>query len=163
MPVALIAMSVLVMLGATTPSDGFAVLHEQESGFVQINRHGLDRCWDATPNGRRHPQINKVARKIQVLEVEENCDQPNWYDSMSEMLPVGELLQTPWLDRRSDIGPSQQVPHSVSARQVTTPPIIERGPGRKVMLPGVMLVFIVIVLTLSTIEVLFRCTVKGES
>jgi hypothetical protein len=162
MPVALIAISVLVILGATTPSEASQSCVSKKAGSVHINWHGMDRCWDATPDGR-HPQINKVARKIQVLEVEETCAQPNWYDSMSEMLPADELLQTPWLDRRSNIGPSQQVPHSVSARQVTTPPIIERGHGRKVMLPGVMLMFIVIVLTLSTIEVLFRCTVKEES
>ena|SRR5882757_8847422 len=162
MPVALIAMSVLVMLGATTPSESFAVLHEQESGFVQINRHGWDRCWDPTPNGR-HPQINKVARKIRVHEVEENCDQANWYNSMWEMLPVDEPVQAPWLDRRANIEPSQQVSHSVGASQATTPPIIEGSHGRKVTLPGVMLVYIVIVLTLSTIEVLFRCTVKEES
>jgi len=162
MPVALIAMSVLVMLGATTPSESFAVLHEQESGFVQINRHGWDRCWDPTPNGR-HPQINKVARKIRVHEVEENCDQANWYNSMWEMLPVDEPVQAPWLDRRANIEPSQQVRNSVSAGQVTTPLIIEHSPERKVRLPGVMLVSIVIVVTLSMIEVLFRCAVKGES
>jgi len=162
MPVALIAMSVLVMLGATTPSEVSQSCMSKKAGSVHVIRHGQDRCWDATPDGR-HPQINKVARKIQVLEADENCDQPNWYNSMSEMLPVDEPLQTPWLDRRANIGPLQQVLHSVSAGQVTTPPIIECSPGRKVRLPGVMLVSIVIVVTLSTIEVLFRCAVKGES
>ena len=163
MPVALIAMSVLVMLGATTPSDGFAVLHEQESGFVQINWHGWDRCWDPTPSGRRHPQINTVARIIRVHEIEESSERPNWYNSMSEMLPVDQPVQTRWRDRRATIEPLQQVRDSVGAGQVTTPLIIEHSPERKVRLPGVMLVSIAIVLTLSTIEVLFRCAVKEES
>jgi len=163
MPVALIAMSVLVMLGATTPPDGFAVLHEQESGFVQINWHDWDRYSDPTPNGRRHPQINTVARNIRVHEIEESSERPNWYNSMSEMLPVDEPVQTRWRDREANIEPSQQVRDSVGAGQVTTPLIIEHSPERKVRLPGVMLVSIAIVLTLSTIEVLFRCTVKEES
>ena len=162
MPVALIVISVLVILGATTPSEGSRSCVSKKAGSVHIIWHGRDRCWDATPDGR-HPQINKVARKIQVLEADENCDQPNWYNSMSEMLPVDEPLQTPWLDRRANIEPSQQVSHSVGADQATTPSIIEGSHGRKVTLPGVMLVSMVIVLTLSTIEVLFRCTVKEES
>jgi hypothetical protein len=106
MPVALIAMSVLVMLGATTRSESFAVLHEQESGFVQINRHGWDRCRVPTPNGRRHPQINTVARNIRVHEIEESSERPNWYNSMSEMLPVDEPVQTRWRDREANIEPS---------------------------------------------------------
>src|SRR5882757_11559521 len=161
MPVALIAMSVLVILGATTPPDCFAALHEQESGFVQINWHGWDRYSDPTPNGRRHPQINTVARNIRVHGIEESAERPNWYNSMSEMLPVDEPVQTRWRDRRA-IEPSQQVRDSVGAAQVTTPLIIEHSPERKVRLPGVILVSIAIVLTLSTIEVLFRCTVKEE-
>jgi hypothetical protein len=81
---------------------------------------------------------------------------------MSEMLPVDEPVQTRWRDRRA-IEPSQQVRDSVGAAQVTTPLIIEHSPERKVRLPGVILVSIAIVLTLSTVEVLFRCRVKEES
>src|SRR3954469_4126841 len=98
MPAALIAMSVLALLGATTPLACFAVLHERESRFVQINCHGWDRSWDPRRNGRRHPQINTVARDFRVHEIEESFERPKWCDSISEMLPVDEPVQTRWRD-----------------------------------------------------------------
>jgi hypothetical protein len=142
MPVALIAISVLVMLGATTPSEASQSCMSKKAGSAHINWEGPARCRGATPHGR-NPQIKKAARTIEVHEVEEHSDQPHGNST-------------------ENIEPSQQVSHSVGAGQAATPPIIERSPGRKVTLPGMTLVFIVIALTLSTIEVLFRCTVKEE-
>ena len=143
MPVALIAISVLVMFGATTPSEISQSCMSKKAGSVHITWAGTARCWEATPHGR-NPQIKKAARTIQVHEVDEHSDQPHGNSTES-------------------IEPSQQISHSVGAGQAATPLIIERSSGRKVTLPGVTLVSIVVVLTLSTIEVLFRCTVKGES
>src|ERR1700682_1735378 len=153
MPIAMIAVSMFVMLVVTTPSEASQSCTSktearQHFGSVHIYWHGRDHCWDATPT-RRHHQINKVQRKIQIHEVQEKIDQPNWHDSMSEMLPDDEPVQTPWVDRWANIV------------QGPPPPIIERNPEPMVTPRGVLLVlvFIAIVLTLATIEVLFRCTI----
>jgi hypothetical protein len=140
MPVALIAMAVLVMLGSITPSEASRSCMSKKAGSVHINWEVRARCWDATPHGP-NPQIKKVAQTILVLEVDEHSDHPHGNST-------------------ENVEPSQRVSHSVGAGQ--TSPIIERSPGQKVTLLGVMLVSIAIVLTLSTIEVLFRCTVKEE-
>jgi hypothetical protein len=167
MPIAVIAVSMLVMLVVATPSEASQSCMSktearQRFGSVHIYWHGPDHCWDATPT-RRYHQINKVQRKIQIHEVQEKIDQPNWHDSMSEMLPDDEPVQTPWVDRWANIEPSQPpiVARWVDIVQAAPPPIIERKPEPMVAPRGVMLVlvFIAIVLTLATIEVLFRCTI----
>ena len=167
MPIAVIAVSMLVMLVVATPSEASQSCMSktearQRFGSVHIYWHGPDHCWDATPT-RRHHQINKVQRKIQIHEVQEKIDQPNWHDSMSEMLPDDEPVQTPWVDRWANIEPSQPptLARWVDIVQVAPPPIIERKPEPMVTPRGVLLVlvFIAIVLTLATIEVLFRCTI----
>jgi hypothetical protein len=111
MPVALIAMSVLVMLGATTPSETSQSCVSKKAGSVHINWEGRARCWQAIPHGR-NPQIKKAARTIQVHEVDEHSDQAHGYSS-------------------ENIEPSQQVSHSVGAGQAATPLIIERSSGRR--------------------------------
>ena len=167
MPIAVIAVSMLVMLVVTTPSEAsHSCMSKTEArqhfGSVHIYWHGRDHCWDATPTSRHH-QINKVHRKIQIHEVQEKIDQPNWRDSMSKMLPDDEPVQTPWVDRWANIEPSQPpiVARWVDIVQVAPPPIIERKPEPMVTPRGVLLllVFFAIVLTLGTIEVLFRCTI----
>src|SRR6202158_4377334 len=165
MPIAVIAVSMLVMLVVATPSeDSQSCMSKTEArqrfGSVHIYWHGPDHCWDATPT-RRHHQINKVQRKIQIHEVQEKIDQPNWHDSMSEMLPDDEPVQTPWVDRWANIEPSQPpiVAGWVDILQVAPPPMIARKPARMVTPRNVELVFLAIALTLGTIEVLFRCTI----
>jgi hypothetical protein len=167
MPIAVIAVSMLVILAVATPSEASQSCMSktearQHIGSVHIYWHGRDHCWDATPT-RRHHQINKVQRKIQIHEVQENINPPNWHDSMSKMLPDEEPVQTPWVDRWANIEPSQLpiVARWVDIVQVAPLPIIERETEPMVTPRGVllMLVFIAIVLTLGTIEVLFRCTI----
>ena len=80
---------------------------------------------------------------------------------MSKMLPDDEPVQTPWVDRWPNIEPSEL---PIDARwvdivQVAPPSIIERKPEPMVAPRGVMFVFFAIILTLGTIEVLFRCTI----
>jgi hypothetical protein len=134
----------------------------QHIGSVHIYWHSRDHCWDATPT-RRHHQINKVQRKIQIHEVQENINQPNGHDSMSKMLPDDKLVQTPWVDRWTNIEPSQPpiVARGVDIAQVAPLPIIKRETEPLVTPRGVLLVLVIvaIVLTLGTIEVLFRCTI----
>ena len=163
MPIAVIAVSMLVMLVVATPSEASQSCMSktearQRFGSVHIYWHGPDHCWDATPT-RRHHQINKVQRKIQIHEVQEKIDQPNWHASVSEMLP-DEPAQTPWGRSWTNIEPFQ---HPIVARwvdivQVASLPI-ERKPELRVTPRSVELVFLAIVLTLGTIEVLFRCTI----
>ena len=165
MPIAVIAVSMFVILVVTTPSEASQSCMSktearQHFGSVPIYWHGRDHCWDATPT-RRHHQINKVQRKLQIHEVQERIDQPNWHDSMSEMLPDDEPAQTPWVDRWANIEPSQPpiVARWVDIVQVAPLPIIERKAEPMVTPRGVGLVFLAIVLMLATIEVLFRCTI----
>jgi hypothetical protein len=165
MPIAMIAVSMLVMLVVATPSEASQSCMSkaearQRFGSVHIYWHGRDHCWDATAI-RRHHQINEVQRKIRIQEVQAKIDQPNWHDSMSKMLPDDEAVQTPWADRWANIEPSAPpiVARWVDIVQVAPTPIIERKPEPMVRPLGVVLVFLAIVLMLGTIEVLFRCTI----
>jgi hypothetical protein len=73
---------------------------------------------------------------------------------MSEMLPDDQPVQTPWIDRWANIEPSK--PPIV---QVAPSPIVERKQEPMVSprsVVAVVLVFLPLVLMISTIEVLFR-------
>jgi hypothetical protein len=121
----------------------------QHFGSVHIYWHRADHCWDATPTRRHHQIIHKVERKI---------DQPKWQDSVSKMIPEDEpvqtAVQTPWVDRRVDIEPTQLVARNDDIAQVTPPPLSEPNPEPRGMVLALM--FIAIALTLAIIEVLFR-------
>jgi hypothetical protein len=137
-----IAFSMLAMLALTAPSGasqsctGKTGAH-RHFGSVHTYRDGPDYCWNAIPI-RGHHQIN---------DAQCTFDQPMGYDSTSEMLP-DVLVQNPWVARLANIERSQQ---DIVARQVY---IVQMAPPR-----SVVLVVIAIVLTLGTIEVLFRCTI----
>ena len=160
MPVAVIAVSMLLMLVVATPSEASQSCMSktearQHFGSVHIYWHGRDHCWDATPR-RRHDQINKVQQKIQSREVQEKIHQPNRH-SMSEILPDDEPERTPRVARWANI--ESPIASWVDIVQVAPPPIVERQPEPTVTPHGVELVFFAIILTLGTIEVLFRCTI----
>jgi hypothetical protein len=165
MPIAVIAVSMLVMLVVATPSEASQSCMSktearQHFGSVHIYWHGQDHCWDATPT-RRHHQIQNVQRKRQVHEVQRKIDQPNWHDSMSAMLPedkpVQTTVQTPWVDRWIDIEPPQ-LPIVARWVDIEPPPIIVRKPEPVVSPRTLVLVLaaIALALTLATIELLFR-------
>jgi hypothetical protein len=118
----------------------------QNFASVHIYWHGKDHCWDATPT-RRHHQIQKVQRKI---------DWPKWQNSMSEMLPDEEPVQTPWVNRWVDIEPPPIVARWVDITQVAPPPIVQ--PDSVVSPRGVLIVIITIGLTLAIVGVLFDGT-----
>jgi hypothetical protein len=158
-----VAVIVVTMLVVATPSEASRSCMSktearQHFGSVHIYWHGPDHCWDATPTRRHHQIHNVVLRKI---------DQPKWHASMSELLldeePVQTTVQMPWVDRWVDIDPPQVplVARWVDIVQVAPPPVIEREPEPMVSPRAAVLVFIAIVLalTLSTIEVLFRSTI----
>ena len=179
MPVALIAVSMLVVLVVATPADASPSCRSkaearQHFGSVHIYWHGRDHCWDATPT-RRFTRIHSVQRRLRNHEVQRNVDKPKWHESMSEMLLDAEPVetpaatppqtspQTPWTSRWVDIEPSTPPLDArwVDIAQVKPPSIIERKPGSTVSPHVVLLVFITfaIVLTLASIEFLFRRTI----
>jgi hypothetical protein len=100
--------------------------------------------------------------------VQRNIDQPNWQESMSEMLsdhePLQKATQTPWINRWVATEPSTP---SLDARwldiaQNRPPSVIERE-AEPMVSPHVMLLALVIIaigLTLATIEFLFRRTTR---
>ena len=79
---------------------------------------------------------------------------------MSEVSPVDEPVSTAWADCWANIERSQ---HDIDARRVdivqAAPPLVAKT-GATDMPRGVVFVVIAIVLTLGTIEVLFRCTIQ---
>ena len=175
MPVALIAVSMLVVLVVATPSEASPSCRSkaearQHFGSVHIYWHGRDHCWDATST-RRFTRIHSVQRRLRNHEVQRNVDKPKWHESMSEMLLDAEPVQTapqtspqtPWISRWVDIEPSTPPLDArwVDIAQVGQPLIIERKPEPMVSPHVVLLVFITfaIVLTLASIEFLFRRTI----
>jgi hypothetical protein len=173
---------VVTMLVVTTPSIASQSCMSktearQHFGSTYIYWHGPDHCWDATPP--RHHQIQARQRTL-IQEVKRKSDPPKWRDSMSEMLPDDEPVQslrtptsldverhenddavigTPWADRWVDIGPSQSplVARRVRIVQLSLPPVIEHKSVLIVSPHDVLaLAFIAFVLTLGTIGALYR-------
>jgi hypothetical protein len=151
-----VAVIVVSMLVVATPSEASKSCMSktearQHFGSVHIYWHGADHCWDATSAARQYRPRN-AQRKIH---------QPRWLDAMSEILP-DRPVQSPWVSRWVDIEPSPLplVARWVDIVQVAPPPAIERKPEPMATPRGmVWFVFIAIVLTLATIEVLFRGTI----
>ena len=177
-----VAVIVVTMLAVTTPSMASqSCMSKTEArkhfGSTYIYWHGPDHCWDATPP--RHHQI-QARQKPLIKEVQRTRDQPQWLDSMSEMLPDDEPVQSlrtpassgvdrqendaaaagaPWADRWVDIGPSQSplVARRVRAVQISPMPVVEPNSVLMVSPHDVLvLAFIAFLLTLGTIGILYR-------
>ncbi len=162
MPVAVLAVSMLVVLMAAAPSAASpSCMSRTEArrhfGSAHLYWHGRNHCWNAL-QPQRHHRIAGVQRSVQ----------PKWREPMAAMLPDNEPVQkpvqtaaqTPSPDRPANIEPPQSpvTERWVDIVQVTSPPVIERKPEPKVTPRSALLAFIAIVLMLGTIEVLFRCT-----
>jgi hypothetical protein len=165
MPVAVIAVSMLIMLVVATPSDASSsCMSKIEAG--QHFGHGQNHCWDATAT-RQLTQNHKGQRNRRIHEVQRNIDRPKWQESMSEMLsddePVQTAPQTPRINRCMNIEPSTPPldARRVDIAQTMSPSIVERKPEPMVSPHVMLLAFIIIAigLTLATIEFLFRRTV----
>ncbi|HSR09568.1 MAG TPA: hypothetical protein VLM42_20725 [Bryobacteraceae bacterium] len=155
MPVAVTAALMFILLALTAPSVASQSCMgkaeaRQHFGSVRIYLHRPDHCWDTIPT-RRYLQTHKVQQAI---------DPPKRHDAILKMLPDDEPLQTQRVDREAKIEASQLpvVARLADTAQVASP-IIERKPESAVTPRGVVLVVIAIVLTLGTIEVLFRCMI----
>jgi hypothetical protein len=176
---------VVMMLAVTTPLEASQSCMSktearQHFGSVHIYWHGLDHCWDSTPG--RHHQIQSVRRKTPVDVVQKNpetpnSNQPNWRDSMSEMLPYTSLAASlnaqrdaqryvnddavgdaPSANRPIDVEPSPLVTRWVDIAQVVPQPTIEQAPEP---LRSAVLVLIAIVLTIGTVAIAF-CVMTFE-
>jgi hypothetical protein len=177
-----VAVIVVTVLVATTPSKASQSCMSQAEArqrfpTIHIYWHGADHCWDAAPGRHR---IRQVQRRTPIREVEQEIDQPKvdqpkWRDSMSAMLVGDDLAQSlkasrdaqhdgnddvasgaRWGDRWVDIEQSPLVARWVNFAQVTSPPVVERKGELLVTLRSALLVLFAFVLTLATIEVLFR-------
>jgi hypothetical protein len=173
-----VAVIVVTMLAVTTPSEASQSCMSktearQHFGSSYIYWHGPDHCWDTTPP--RHLQI-QARRKTLIQEVRRKSE-PKWRDSMSEMLPNDEPVQslraqtverhenddavtgTPWADRWVNIEPSRTplAARRVRFVQFAPPPVIEHKP-EPIVSPHdvVLLAFIAFVLMLGVIEALYR-------
>jgi hypothetical protein len=171
-----VAVIVVTMLVATTPSLASQSCMSQAEARQHfpsdhIYWHGPDHCWDATAKG--HHQIHQVQQQIDPPKI----NQSKWRNSMSAMLPDDNPAQslkprrdirhdgndagTSWGDRWVEFEQSPLVARWVDIAQVGPPPIVERKAEPWITLRGAVLVFIAIafVLTLASIEVLFRGTI----
>jgi hypothetical protein len=167
MPVAVIAVSMLIMLVVVIQSDAspscISRSEVQYSGSMQIYWPDQTRCSEVKPM-HRFPQDHKAERNRRIHEVQRNIDQQ---ESMSEMLsdnePAQKFTQTPWINREPSILPLDA--RWLDTAQNRPPSVIERKPEPMVSQHVMLLAFIIIAigLTLATIELLFRRTVLVSS
>jgi len=152
MPFAVIAVLILVLLALTAPSEASQSCMtraeaRQHSGSVHLYMHARDHCWDTVPM-RKAFQIGKSRPLIGQR-------------SSEARLAPDETAPAQWLDRWADIDPSR---YPALARWIETvqaaSPIVEPKAEAAFAPPGVVFAAIAIVLTLGTIEVLFRCTIS---
>ena len=174
MPVAVIAVSMLIMLVVATRSDASPSCMSkteagQQFGSMHIYWHGRDHCWDATPTRRltRNHQNHKGQQNRRIHEIQRNNDRPKWHESVSEMLHDVEPAQTapltPWRNRWVDIEHTPPLnARWVDIAQTKPPSVIELKPEPLGSPRVVLLTFttIAVGLTLATIESLFRRTVS---
>jgi hypothetical protein len=171
-----VAVIVVTMLAAAAPSQASQSCMSQADArrhfpTDHIYWHGRDHCWDAKAAGRH--QIRQVQQNVDRPKV----NQPKWRNSMSAMLPDDGLAQalgargdirpngndagTPWGDRWVEFEQSPLVVRWVDIAQVAPPPAVERNAEPWITLRSAVAVFIAVafVLTLASIEVLFRGTI----
>ena len=128
----------------------------QHFGAVYLYWHGPEHCWDATPtrpHGVRHrvrrPEPEPTPRFVIPMP---SPDVRRLANAMATDEPeTNRITVTPWVERWTDI--TQVVPPNPIV-------VIERKPEPMVTLRSmVWWVFVAIVLTLVTIEALFRGTI----
>jgi len=151
MPFAVIAVLILVLLALTAPSDASQSCMtraeaRERSGSVHLFMHARDRCWDTAPI-RNAFQIGKGRRAFAQR-------------NFGPKAGPDETAQAQWVDRWVDIDPTRYpaLARWIEVVQVASP-IVELK-AEAAFTPGVVFAAIAIVLTLGTIEVLFRCTIS---
>lgn len=149
---AVLAVVLLALTPSTEASQSCMTKTEARQHFSSLHLylHPREHCWDTVPTrkalqnikpgttigqGARHRPSSKTARE--------------------------EIVQTQWVDRWAEIDRSQ---YPALARWIETVEVASPIPQPRLegaFTPsGVVLAAIAIVLTLATIEVLFRCTIS---
>jgi len=155
MPFAVIAVLAVVLLALTTSTEASRscmtrVEARQHFPSLHLYLHPREKCWDTVPTPRAFQIINPGTTIGQRAR-----HQP------SPKTAHEEIAQTQWLDRWAEVDRSQ---YPALARWIemveVASPIAEPRPDPAFTPRGVVLAAIAIVLTLATIEVLFRCTIS---
>lgn len=143
MRVAVIVVLLLVVATPSSASTSCMTQAEARQRFAtsHLYWHGLDHCWDATPNKRR------LTRRIQqkdVPEVQQEDQQPKWREAMSKLLPadaqppgspVADGYHPPddvtgnasWTDRWVDVAQVVPTPTTQEPKSIIPPKIVVRS------------------------------------
>jgi hypothetical protein len=155
MPFAVTAVLALVLLALTTSSEASQscmtrVEARQHFGSLHLYLHPRERCWDAVP----------TSKSFAIIKLGSTIGR-NARNQPSPTAAQDEIAPTQWVDRWAEIDRSQ---YPALARWIemveVASPIAEPRPEPAFTPRGVVLAAIAIVLTLATIEVLFRCTIS---
>jgi hypothetical protein len=155
MPFAVTAVLAVVLLALTTSTEASQSCMtrteaRQHFGSLHLYLHPREHCWDTLPARKAFQNINPDTTIGQGAR-----HQP------SPKTVHEEIVQTQWVDRWVEIDRSQ---YPALARWIemveVASPIPQSRLGSAFTPRGVVLAVIAIVLTLATIEVLFRCTIS---
>ena len=152
MPFAVTAVLVFVLLALTTSSQASQSCMtraeaRQHFGSLHLYLHPRERCWDAVPTRKDFRTVEPGST------VGRHAPSPTTAHE--------EIAQTVWVDRWAEVDRSQ---YPALARWIemveVASPVAEPRPEGAFTPRGAVLAAIAIVLTLATIEVLFRCTIS---
>jgi hypothetical protein len=155
MPFAVTAVLAVVLLALTTSmeaSQSCMTRTEARQHFPSLHLylHPHEHCWDTVPTRKTFHNFKPGATIGQSAQ-----HQP------SSKTAHEEIVQTQWVDRWVEIDRSQYpaLARWIEMAEVASP-IPQTRPDPASTPSGVVLAAIAIVLTLATIEVLFRCTIS---
>ena len=155
MPFAVTAVLAFVLLALTTSTEASQSCMtraeaRQHFGSLHLYLHPNERCWDAVP----------TSKAFLIIKPDSTIGQDARHQS-SAIAAHDESTQTQWVDRWAEVDRSQ---YPALARWIemveVASPIAEPRLEGAFTPRGVVLAAIAIVLTLATIEVLFRCTIS---
>jgi hypothetical protein len=155
MPFAVTAVLAFVLLALTTSTEASQscmtrIEARQHFPSLHLYLHPREHCWDTVP----------TPRAFQIIKPGTTIGQRARHQP-SPKAAHEEIAQTRWLDRWVEVDRSQ---YPALARWIelieVASPIAEPGPDPAFTPRAVVLTAIAIVLTIATIEVLFRCTIS---
>ena len=155
MPFAVTAVLAFVLLALTTSTEASQSCMtraeaRQHLPSLHLYLHPRERCWDAVP----------ASKAFAIIKPGSTIGQRAQHHP-SPKTAHEEIAQTQWVDRWAEIDRSQYPALARWIEMVETAYPIAEPRLEPVFTPrGVVFAAIAIVLTLATIEVLFRCTIS---